>query len=176
MKRFVSVFTILSFLLLPILSVSAISPQEIQSILQKKRDPYLQSILRAHKRAIAKRRKTTTTEIKGGLWRSTLNLRESSIRNRPSYTSDSFRMTEVRTPEMLKKTDRRRTGITRRTVNQPRLWSRTRTQNQERRIRQFSRGGNAWKQNLGEKKTSVTEQKKRYLKRKLHQYNPFDSK
>jgi hypothetical protein len=175
MKKFISVLTILSFLLLPLVSVSAISPQEIQSILQKKKDPYLQSILKAHKRAMAKRQKTTTTEIKGGLWRSTLNVRESSLRNRPSYTSDSFRMTEVRTPEMLEKPDRRRTGITRRVTNQPRLWSRTSTQNKERRIRQFSRGGNAWKQNLGKEKTSVTEQKKRYLKRKLHQYNPFDS-
>ena len=175
MKSFISILTILSFLCLPLMNVSAISPQEVQSILQKKNDPYLQSILRAHNRAVAKRKKTTDTKIEGGLWRSTLTLKESSIRNRTSYTPNSFRMTEVRTPEMLKKTDRRRTGINRRVTHQPRLWSRTESMDKERRVRKFSRG-NTWRQNLGEEKTSVPKQKQRYLKRKLHQYNPFDSK
>ena len=175
MKKFFSVFVVLAFLGLPMLQASAISPQEVNEILSKKRDPHLQSILKAHKRAVAKRTKTTTTEIKGGLWRSTLTLKESATRSRPSYTSDSFRNKAVRTPKMLKKTDRRRTGLTRRSINQPRLWSRRQAENKERRVRQFSRGGDAFKRNIGKEKTSTSQQRANYLKRKRYEYNPLDS-
>ena len=175
MKKFFSLFVILSFLGLPLLQTFAISPQEVNSILQKKRDPHLQNILKAHKRAIEKRTNLKTTEIKGGLWRSTLSLQESAVRSRPSYTFDSFRMKAVRTPEMLKKTDRRRTGITRRSINQPRLWSRRQVENKDRRVRKFNRGGDAYKRNIGNTKRTTTQQRASYLKRKRYEYNPLDS-
>ena len=176
MKKFFSVFVLLSFIGLPVMQVFAISPQEVNAILSKKRDTYTRSILKAHKRAIAQRTNQKTTEIKGGLWRQTQSLKESAIRTRPSYTADSFRMKAVRTPEMLQKTDRRRTGITQRRVEQPRMWSRTRTKDQQLRVRKFNRGGDAFKQNIGDDKTSIPEQRASYLRRKRYEYNPLDSK
>ncbi len=175
MKKLFSAFVALAFLVMPVLQVSAISPEEINQILQKKRDPHLQSILKAHKRAIAKRNTLQTTKVEGGLWRSTLSKTKSSTRVRPGYTSDSFRNTEVRTPKMLKKSDRRRTGITQRRIDQPRLWSRRQIENQHLRVRKFRRGGDAYKQNIRTPKTSITEQRERYLKRKRYEYNPLDS-
>jgi len=176
MKKFFSLFVLLSFIGLPVLQVFAISPQEVNAILSKKRDPYTQSILKAHKRAIEKRTNTKTTEITGGLWRQTQSLKESAIRSRPSYTFDSFRNKAVRTPKMLQKSDRRRTGITQRRIDQPRMWSRTRTKDQQLRVRKFSRGGDAFKQNIGNDKTSIPQQKESYLRRKRYEYIPLDSR
>ncbi len=176
MKKFFSVFVLLSFMGLPVMQVFAISPQEVNAILSKKRDPYTQSILKAHKRAIEQRTNKKTTKITGGLWRQTQSLEESAVRTRPSYTAESFRMKPIQATPSRVKTDRRRTGITQRRINQPRLWSRRQTENKERRIRKFNRGGDAFKQNIGENKTTTTQQRASYLKRKRYEYNPLDSK
>jgi|GEM_PF-2063414 hypothetical protein len=175
MKKYFSVLVLLAFLGTPI--VQAISPAEVNDILQKKRDPYLQSILKAHKRAVKKRTTGKSIEIKGGLWRNTLSTRRSAVRTRPSYTADSFRNKSVRTPEMLQgNKNKYRTGITRRSINQPRLWSRRRTENKDLRIRKFSRGGDGFKINSSKGgKRTTSEQQSSYLKRKMHHYTPLDS-
>jgi len=154
----------------------AISPTEVNAILQKKRDPYLKNVLKAHDKAIAARANAQSTVIKGGLWRDTQSLEESAIRTRPSYTMDSFRMQPIRTQEVLTKPDFKRTGITRRTIEQPRLWSRRSTENMELRVRKFSKGGDAFKINAGTHEKSIPQQQQSYLKRKRYEYKPLDSR
>ncbi len=173
MKRLFSAFVLLSFLSVPL--TLAISPAEVNAILQKKRDPYLKNILKAHDRAVDARSNSKTTVIERGLWRNTQSLQESAIRTRPSYTMDSFRMQPVREQAVLEKPDFKRTGITRRTIEQPRLWSRRSAEMPELRVRKFNKGGDAFKINAGTPEKSLSEQQQSYLKRKRYDFVPLDT-